>query len=153
MNKREGIAWAAGIFEGEGCFTFSAPGRRLPSPFVRVQMTDKDVIEKFASVVERGTVLGPYFYEGENYRMTKPQWSWSLNGYDGFVYIRKLFWPYLCERRRQRALEIEQIYLNSRTNVTNKGTICKEDGCTRDAICKHQCFKHYQRAKRVKQIA
>lgn len=44
------IAWSAGLFEGEGYVGVSRPkdttGKRYPRLFVRVNMCDKDVIEK-----------------------------------------------------------------------------------------------------------
>lgn len=52
------LAWFAGLLEGEGTFGLDArPGQRYkvstspPSPYIKIAMTEKDVIEKAAKMV------------------------------------------------------------------------------------------------------
>jgi hypothetical protein len=51
----EEIAWAAGLFEGEGTITHS-DGQL----YVRLGNTDQEVIRRFADVFPFGTLYGPY---------------------------------------------------------------------------------------------
>lgn len=99
--KREDVAWAAGIFEGEGCFVLTKYPNRL-SPHVAMQMTDEDVVRRFAAVVGVGTisVRKP---RREGY---KPAWLWQATSFETFQAVGAMFWPWLGERRRQRWVEI-----------------------------------------------
>ncbi len=52
--------WIAGLLEGEGCFTIRTDKRRRGTvykyPVVSIHMTDKDVLDRFAGLVDhRGT--------------------------------------------------------------------------------------------------
>jgi hypothetical protein len=49
------IAWAAGLFEGEGTIVDSAGPVQL-----RVKMTDLDVLERLLDVFGVGEIYGPY---------------------------------------------------------------------------------------------
>ena len=49
------IAWAAGLFEGEGCITTA--GKNQKSRALKLQMTDRDVVERFQQIVGSGPVL------------------------------------------------------------------------------------------------
>ena len=65
----EEIAWAAGLFEGEGCMTVSG-GR----PFMRLNSTDEDTPRRFWEVVAAGKVYGPSATP-----LSEP-WGQQLNG-------------------------------------------------------------------------
>lgn len=45
--KRDEAAWLAGLLEGEGCFD----AMRARYPRIRVEMTDRDVVERVRSLV------------------------------------------------------------------------------------------------------
>jgi hypothetical protein len=49
MVSSKDIAWVAGILEGEGSFQLTNEGR---SPRIALSMTDKDIIERFRSIVD-----------------------------------------------------------------------------------------------------
>ena len=70
------LAWAAGLFEGEG--SISASSGRLD---VRVKMTDEPVVRRFAEVMDCGTVYGPYNYEYRDGSKRKPHWVWVALAY------------------------------------------------------------------------
>lgn len=106
MDKEQ-ISWAAGLFEGEGCFTLTrgtTDGRTYQHPKAELNSTDQDVVERFSAIVGVGHVRKLTFdRRGEHY---KPQWSWSIGGHQGVQQVVALLWPWLCERRRARAAEI-----------------------------------------------
>lgn len=107
MTKDTDIAWAAGLFEGEGCFS-SSQNR------VRASMasTDKDVLEKFRGIVDCGSI-------GPGGRLAKAHhkecWQWWANG-DDFVKVFLMLEPWLCERRRKKGAEV----FKSRTDYHNE---------------------------------
>lgn len=115
----ESIAWAAGLFEGEGCITQASRG----NPLVLMKMTDPDVIEQFALIMDNhgviGSINGPY--QGKN----KPFWKWQSSGYINLELVYQLFHRWLGERRRERFEEIlaskpEKVRRMRRRNIPDR---------------------------------
>lgn len=105
MDSSQAIAWAAGIFEGEGCITYSRIKERKES--FRFQLTmsssDKDVLDRFALSVNCGKVLGPYKGQKEG---NKDRYNWHIQNQRDCLYVLGQIYPFLCERRRQKAEEM-----------------------------------------------
>lgn len=100
MN-REDIAWAAGLFEGEGTFVLTRYSNRL-SPHAAMQMTDEDVVRRFAAVVGLGTIsVRPPRKPGY-----KQAWLWQTTSLETVQAVGAMFWPWLGSRRKQRWTEI-----------------------------------------------
>ena len=94
------IVWAAGLFEGEGCI--STPSRNnCIKRVLYIGMTDKDVMERFVSVVGYGNLNGPQWKQGG----TKPVWQWSIERRPEVLRILKMFLPHLGKRRAEKAIE------------------------------------------------
>ena len=95
------IEWAAGLFEGEGCFTFKRNKNGRTYPRLYLKMTDQDIVEKFAEVVGYGNV---------NYVPTKKQWkdafAWEISKATEVRRITAAMLPYLGLRRAYKALNI-----------------------------------------------
>lgn len=100
---REELAWASGLFEGEGCFTHNGvKTRRGPGSLATsIGSTDRDVLERFAQAVGFGKVGGPYTTAGY-----KPVYQWTAYGFEKMQAILAMLWPWLCSRRRERAIEL-----------------------------------------------
>jgi hypothetical protein len=94
------VAWAAGLFEGEGSITHSK-GR----PQLRIQMADLEVLERFLEIFGVGTIYGPYTRGHQDGCKRKPTWIWVCDGPMVSVLFRTLA-PWLSTRRRARAREI-----------------------------------------------
>ena len=105
------IAWAAGLFEGEGCITtyltynYDKAGNRKGNgfPVVRLQlkMCDRDIIERFGQVVGISKCAGPYGTRKENWR---PAYEWHCSKRQDVERIILAFLSYLGERRAYKAL-------------------------------------------------
>lgn len=112
MRSREELAWAAGLFEGEGAIVQSkAPGGRLGLR-VAIQSTDRDVLDRFAAIVGCGRVDGPYQRKSTNATTNcKPIFNWQCNANRmAYAVIIALF-PWLGERRRAVAAERIQVWI------------------------------------------
>jgi hypothetical protein len=92
----EEIAWAAGLFEGEGCMTQSG-GRKV----MRLASTDEDTVRRFSEIIAVGKIYGPY----EQGPPRKPFWVWVASGVDALLALRLMI-SWLGERRRKRACEL-----------------------------------------------
>jgi hypothetical protein len=95
-TRAESIAWAAGLFEGEGCITMSDGYVVL-----QLEMTDEDIMRRFDEIVGYGRVYGPYSYSNRR----KPYWMWVARG-DAAFGILELLAPWLGERRRACAYDL-----------------------------------------------
>ena len=93
--SRENLAWAAGIFEGEGCIT----RRHKTQTNLVMTMTDEDVVRKFHSIIGHGRVYGPY----TNHSGVKPQWRWVCTGSRHCIAVLAALWCFLGKRRQERA--------------------------------------------------
>lgn len=105
MWKREELAWAAGVFEGEGFIgTYDYRGHR-PSWMMSVEMTDEDVVRKLHRVMGLGKVYGPYLRKTGRCADPLPTWVWRLaRRCDIYAACVALF-PFMGQRRQERMVE------------------------------------------------
>ena len=97
MPTADDIAWATGLFEGEGCMTVSAR-----SPRLQLNMTDEDTVRRFQEIVETGAV---YALAPER-AGRKPKFHWQIATKVEVERLLLLFYSRLSARRKQRADEI-----------------------------------------------
>ncbi len=93
------LAWAAGLFEGEGCFAFKKDS--APRALAQIQMTDEDAVRRFHQAVGIGSVSGP-----RSYGDRRPSWVWNVQSNEEFQAIVAMLWYGLGQRRREKAREI-----------------------------------------------
>jgi hypothetical protein len=107
------VAWAAGLFEGEGCFD-SSPSMAF-RPRASMSLTDYDVILRFHEIVGVGKicVIPP------RKEIHKIAWQWYTNS-DEFFHVYELFKSYLGVRRNERALECMKLRVDYVKLVTKE---------------------------------
>lgn len=99
MSRDANIAWAAGLFEGEGSIV---PHRQARNGVrLQVQMTDHDVLARLQQVLG-GKIYGPYRYAQPDGFDRKQSWIWTSDGADVDAIMREMQ-PWLGERRVARA--------------------------------------------------
>jgi hypothetical protein len=99
-HKNAEIAWAAGLFEGEGCIT---PSDSLGKPRVQITLgtTDRDVLERFVRIVHpEGNIRQQKTHSVDH----RPFFVWSTSGHKAVPIIARLL-PWLGERRQEKAIE------------------------------------------------
>lgn len=103
---RENLAWAAGLFEGEGCFsTSTVKGRRYAR--MRMTSTDVDVLERFRAVVGCGQISAGKISPSAAASGTKKQpYVWGLSGRLNVYAVGVALFPWLHSRRRARFTEL-----------------------------------------------
>lgn len=108
--KSEDIAWAAGLIEGEGCFTVHSKHH----PYFLLDMCDLDVLEKFHSVFPNTTLRGPYT-DGKRPDY-KPRYRVDAFG-PKCIEIMDIVYPYLCSRRQAKITELRLAYFEATCEV------------------------------------
>lgn len=88
------IAWAAGLFEGEGCISLRTAGK---GGTLVLRTTDPDVLDRFVRAVgDVGTVRGPLPIAKPHH---KPSYEWRVSKWAHIVQILEDFRPWLGQRR------------------------------------------------------
>lgn len=96
------IAWAAGLFEGEGTITTSG-GR----PRLALKMTDVEPVQRFAEIVGYGRLYGPYGNKAAERRdghRRKRSFMWVATGEEGRR-VAEMLLDGLSQRRRDQVAE------------------------------------------------
>jgi hypothetical protein len=103
MNE---LAWAAGVFEGEGCIRLTTTNG---STYGRLcmNMTDYDVMERFHKI------MGGNFRNAGKLPSGKTKWDWDI-GQTKLVRLALIkLLPFLGNRRAHKALDVlDHIELN-----------------------------------------
>lgn len=94
-------SWAAGLFEGEGCFSMNRKPNGALTMRSSMAMVDKDVLLTFARIIEVGSVH-PKTVRGNR----KPQWEWRTSTQKDTERVYYLLEPWLHRRRRDRYAEL-----------------------------------------------
>lgn len=99
-TQRE-FAWAAGLFEGEGCFS-TGVYKNTRSFKAQLAMTDRDVVERFHKILGLGLLRFKPPYQPHH----KIQYTWTVSGFEDTQAVMAALWPWLGVRRRARIREI-----------------------------------------------
>lgn len=94
MSREAEIAWAAGLFEGEGTWGYQPNNVRA-----ELSMTDHDVVRRFHAVVGVGRLEPKKTYADHHL----PQLMWRVTDRAGVEHVLDLFRPWLGPRRLARA--------------------------------------------------
>jgi hypothetical protein len=108
MKAEIEYAWAAGILEGEGCFSIhKRKDRPSPTSAIHCEMTDEDVIIRLHSVFGVGTVVTRENTSGRKDKsIRKVSYIWSVQNKKGIAEVLLRVMPYLGERRLAKAKEM-----------------------------------------------
>lgn len=101
---RDTLAWAAGLFEGEGCITCNNGKVRMsinryPQWVACLGMVDKDVVKRFHAVMKYGSVV-------QQTRLTvtgKRVWVWRCSARRDVDRVLRRLLPHLGRRRGAKA--------------------------------------------------
>jgi hypothetical protein len=98
------IAWFAGIFEGEGCFSIEKNGNTN----LTVNMTDLDVIQKIKTLFPKYHNVKPIQPRPAKGYTNQPKvrYTWRVGDPVEVAKITEMILPWLGERRSERAREV-----------------------------------------------
>lgn len=96
------IAWAAGLFEGEGCFAVCTSQKGYKQRVAQLAMTDKDVVERFHVILGVGSVC--------KYRPShngiKALYVWKTGSAETVQHVVAVLWNHLGQRRKEQAIKV-----------------------------------------------
>lgn len=98
--KPEELAWAAGLLEGEGSFSW----RTSKSPHISCAMTDLDVLERLRSLLGGNIVVAT-----KSQPHHKQAWVWYLGGTPAIDVMRQLS-PLMGSRRHDKIEQVIQLW-------------------------------------------
>lgn len=104
IPDKEELAWAAGFFEGEGCFTRSIQTRGNSTAYnlkAHISQTTEEPIIKFYEAIGFGRINGPY--QNGKY---KEYWRYEAAGYERVQELLVMLWPHLSDRRKEEGTKI-----------------------------------------------
>lgn len=116
FGSREDVIFAAGLFEGEGCFSGAYPYKRksgnviYSNPEARLTMTDKEVVEKFQKAIGFGKI----YYVKPQKAHWKEAWKWAVGDFEHVQALGAMLWPWLGTRRRTQFMTAMQAYEDKR---------------------------------------
>lgn len=97
-------AWAAGLFEGEGCISHGpVPGKCETRRWIQIDMCDRDVLERFWRIVGSGNEPYEVIRDNPNH---KNIWHWKCSSWPEVERILLKILPLLGERRAAKAREL-----------------------------------------------
>jgi hypothetical protein len=120
LAARESLAWAAGIFDGEGyvgTFERKVPssGRRIPHLNMKVvQWYDPEITDRFLAAVGIGTV---------NSRIRKDtvhqatEYYWATSGLEHVQAVAAMLWPWLSGPKKHQIARSLEAYHQGRTVI------------------------------------
>jgi hypothetical protein len=96
----EELAWAAGLFEGEGCVAAYHHSKNARAVRAWLSSTDEDVIHRFHEIVGVGRLSGPYHQNGFDRQGLR--WRWQVSRKPDVTEFLDGVYPYLGHRRREQ---------------------------------------------------
>jgi hypothetical protein len=107
---REELAWAAGFFDGEGCFSYM---ERARYGVATIGQTDVRALERFMKAVGVGKIYGPYDYKTPGRMSKRPWWNCRAHRREHVQAIAAMLWFKLGPIKREQALGVLGRYRNS----------------------------------------
>ena len=105
-------AWIAGIFEGEGCFSFTNKW-----PVCYIQMTDKDVMEKISSYLD--VPIG----KPKKLKSGKLAYSIAFRKTEKLKYLYENIYGYMGERRKRSLSKWQEFWDNKNLQKSGNADI------------------------------
>ena len=99
--QRVSLAWAAGFFDAEGCFSSTA----RVGICVSITQSDREPLERFRTAVGIGKIYGPYQANINDGYVRKPHYFFRAHGNERVQAILAMLWPWLGATKRQQALD------------------------------------------------
>ena len=107
------IEWAAGVLEGEGCFSIHTRKKNnVTSCAIHCEMSDEDVVRALLGVFKQGTVIARKNDNRKDGCKRKPTWIWSVQNKNGVLSVLEAIRPFMGKRRSAKIKQIMEFLTN-----------------------------------------
>lgn len=113
LLSREELAWAAGLFDGEGnshfCITNQSRGYKTPMIGINISNTYLPLLKKFQQVtggLGHIYVLRPHSFKTH----WKPAWQFRTGKFEHAQAIMSLIWPWLSNQKKAQFIAAKTNY-------------------------------------------
>lgn len=104
MDTHE-LAWAAGFFDGEGCFSSARDGAtKRPRTLMAIGQTERSSLDRVQAALGFGKVKGPYRARGRR----RPYWQFYINDFEHSQAALAMMWRWLGAPKRIQAAAVFQ---------------------------------------------
>ena len=118
----EALAWAAGLFDGEGSVYLRQRGQYpRAGAMLTLEMTDRPTVERFAAVVPGGQLYGSRVIAQ---RTTLPLWRWRASRLETVVCSGHGPPPLLGDEARRHAARYRLLPQRTTLQISIKGSDC-----------------------------
>jgi LAGLIDADG DNA endonuclease family protein len=124
LRVRVDLAWAAGFFDGEGCFSYVRSSRY---PCVSITQTEPGILDRFRSVLGVGKIYGPYTSKVRDGWRRKPHYFYRAHGFADVQAIAGMLWFALGTIKRTQACQV--LAQRSRTCRRGHPKVLGHSGC------------------------
>ncbi len=105
--NREGLAWAAGFFDGEGCFNTHKRAKADSHKYVAtLGQVDRRALDRFHQIVQLGKIYGPFGPYSNQFTNAKPHYRLDIYGFEQVQALLALMWTWLGPVKREQAKRI-----------------------------------------------
>lgn len=107
--NREGLAWVAGLMDGEAHFRLNfnhdkpTSKRKYSVPQLVISQIDRQILDKTQSILQLGKVYGPYKTKKEHH---SPFYTFQVAGFEKFQAMLALVWLWLSPVKRNQAKQV-----------------------------------------------
>lgn len=137
-SNRLSLAWAAGFFDAEGCFSTTGSTGVSAS----ITQTDRELLDRFRRIVGLGKVYGPYETRASDRYNRKPHYFFKAHGRERVQALLAMLWIWLGTVKKNQAIERLDW-----TTTCRKGH-AKKPGHTGCAECMRAYWAGYRAEKR-----
>lgn len=151
---REELAWAAGFFDGEGCFRLHTKagidGRFYAQ--ITINQIHPEVLERFQrAVLGAGNIRGPYIPSGTTKagEPRKPTWNYACTNFEHVQAVYVMLIPFLGSVKTEQGKRVltkcqRPAYTDS---VCRNGHLKSPDNLTKWGQCR-ECMRDVDRKRR-----
>lgn len=142
------LAWAAGLFDGEGNIRHQVSGRNSALR-LSIGQKDREVLDRFQAAV--GGVGNIY----EKDRNGGPYFDLCVQNYEHVQAVIAMIWPWLSRIKRDQAVVAFTAYYAMPIERLHKRRYleCSQHGCRRPQKAMGLCATHYRSDLRRRSVA
>lgn len=133
------IAWLGGLLEGEGSFMMG----KSNDPRIQMQMTDRDTMERAASIL--GVPVSSYVRKPKGKASYLPVYGLGVTGHRSIAWMMTLY-KFLGNRRQAKIREILEKWKTTRIVIRGRMATCHPDRkhCA-DGLCRMCWMREYRK--------